>query len=66
VLDVDRQPQAVDPFAAEKLAFGALKGAMQLDAQLHSSDPAWQVADNYHAAVFPFCASAARRFFLAF
>jgi hypothetical protein len=66
VLDVDSQPQAVDPFAAEKLAFGALKGAMQLDAQLHSSDPAWQVADNYHAAVFPFCASAARRFFLAF
>jgi hypothetical protein len=66
VLDVDAQPGAVDPFIAEKLAFGALKGAMQLDAQLHSSDPAWQVADNYHAAVFPFCASAARRFFLAF
>jgi hypothetical protein len=66
VLDVDAQPDAVDPFVAEQLAFGALKGAMQLDAQLNSSDPAWQVADNYHAAVFPFCASAARRFFLAF
>jgi hypothetical protein len=65
-LDVDGQPDAADPFIAEKLAFGALKAAMQLDAQVHSSDPAWQVADNYHAAVFPFCASAARRFFLAF
>jgi hypothetical protein len=66
VLDVDAQPAAVDPFVAEKLAFGVLKAAMQLDAQLNSSDPVWQVADNYHAAVFPFCASAARRFFLAF
>jgi hypothetical protein len=66
VLDVDAQPGAIDPFVAEKLAFGALKGAMQLDAKLGSTDPAWEVARNYHAAVFPFCASAARRFFLAF
>jgi hypothetical protein len=67
VLDMDAQPDgAGDPFLAEKLAFGALKGAMQLDAQLTSSDPAWEVARNYHAALFPFCASAARRFFLAF
>jgi dienelactone hydrolase len=67
VLDVDAQPAGTsDPFIAEKLAFGALKGAMELDAQLTSNDPVWEAAQNYHAAVFPFCASAARRFFLAF
>jgi hypothetical protein len=67
VLDLEAQPTgALDPFAGEKLAFGALKAALQLQAQLTTSDPAWEVARNYHAALFPFCASAARRFFLAF
>jgi hypothetical protein len=65
-LDLDSQADALDPFVAEKLEFAAVKAAMQMDAQLHSSDPTWQVAGNYHAALFPFCALAARRLFLTF
>jgi hypothetical protein len=67
VVDMDDQPDnAADPFAAEKLAFGALKGAIELSAQLNGDDPVWEMARNYHAAVAPFCASAARRFFSIF
>ncbi len=67
VLDVDTQPtDTSDPFLAEKLGFGLLKGAIEVDARLQGNDPVWELARNYHAAVFPFCASAARRFFAAF
>jgi hypothetical protein len=67
IVDMDDQPDsAADPFAAEKLAFGALKGAIELSAQLNGDDPVWEMARNYHAAVAPFCASAARRFFSIF
>jgi alpha/beta superfamily hydrolase len=67
VVDVDDQPDTVaDPFIAEKLAFGALKGAIELSAQLQGLDPAWELARSYHPAVFPFCASAAKRFFSIF
>lgn len=66
VLDVDAQPTGpADPFLAEKLAFGLLKGAIEADARLQRQVPVWELERNYHSAVFPFCASAARRFFAA-
>lgn len=67
VLDVDAQPDGpADPFLAEKLGFGAVKGATEAAAKLQGEDPVWEVARNYHAAAFPFCASAASRFFSLF
>jgi hypothetical protein len=67
VLDVDAQPgSAVDPFIAERLGFALVKEATVALARLQGDDPEWEVARNYHAAVFPFCASAARRFFSIF
>jgi hypothetical protein len=67
VLDLDAQPDgAADPFIAEKLGFGLVKGATEALARLQGEDPVWEVARNYHAAVFPFCASAASRFFSLF
>ncbi|HSV47471.1 MAG TPA: alpha/beta hydrolase [Ramlibacter sp.] len=64
VLDVDERPPGVaDPFIAERLGFALIKEATVGQARLEGKDPDWEVARNYHAAVFPFCASAARRFF---
>jgi hypothetical protein len=64
---VDAQPTVLpDPFVAERLGFAAIKEATVGLARLEGKDPDWEVARNYHAAVLPFCASAARRFFDAF
>jgi hypothetical protein len=67
VLDVDAQPaSALDPFIAERLGFAVVKEATLALARLQGDDPQWELARNYHAAVAPFCASAARRFFSIF
>ncbi len=67
ILDVDAQPTVLpDPFVAERLGFAAIKEATVGLARLEGKDSDWEVARNYHAAVLPFCASAARRFFDAF
>ncbi|MEO5671341.1 MAG: prolyl oligopeptidase family serine peptidase [Ramlibacter sp.] len=67
VLDVDERPVSVaDPFIAEKLGFAVLKEATIALARLQGDDPEWELARNYHAGAFPFCASAARRFFSVF
>jgi hypothetical protein len=67
ILDVDAQPTVLpDPFVAERLGFATIKEATVGLARLEGKDPDWEVARNYHAAVLPFCASAARRFFDAF
>jgi hypothetical protein len=64
VLDVDDTASSTsDPFFVEKLNFGLLKGAIKAQARLSGDDPDWDVARNYHAAVFPFCASAVGKFF---
>lgn len=67
VLDVDQSATSTsDPFFTEKLLFGLLKAAIADQARLTGGDPAWEVARNYHAAVFPFCASAVGKFFARF
>lgn len=64
VLDVDQRPaNSSDPFFAEKLGFAVVKEATVAQAKLLGEDPEWEVARNYHAAVFPFCASAVGKFF---
>ena len=66
-LDVDAQPgSALDPFIAERLGFAVVKEATLALARLQGEDAEWELARNYHAALFPFCASAARRFFSIF
>lgn len=67
VLDMDVPPASLaDPFVAERLGFAAIKEATVAQARLQGLDSGWEVARNYHAALFPFCASAARRFFSGF
>ena len=67
VLDVDQRPiGSDDPFLAEKLGFAAVKEATVAQARLFGNDPEWEVARNYHAAVFPYCASAVGKFFARF
>ncbi len=64
VLDVDQSATSTsDPFFTEKLSFAVVKEATAAQARLSGDDPAWEVARNYHAAVFPFCASAVGKFF---
>lgn len=64
VLDVDQSAtSSSDPFFNEKLSFAVVKEATATQARLAGDDPAWEVARNYHAAVFPFCASAVGKFF---
>lgn len=65
VLDVD-QGATVDPFFKEKLNFALVKAATADQARLAGNDPAWEVAKNYHAALFPFCATAVGKFFARF
>ena len=67
VLDVDESPGSVaDPFVAERLGFAVLKETTIALARLKGDDPEWELARNYHAGVFPFCASAVRRYFSLF
>ncbi len=64
VLDVDQSATSTsDPFFIEKLNFAIVKAATANQARLTGGDPDWEVARNYHAAVFPFCASAVGKFF---
>ena len=64
VLDVDQRPEDTsDPFFAEKAGFALVKEAIVAQARLLRDDEEWEVARNYHAAVFPFCASAVGKFF---
>ncbi len=55
-----------DAFVAERAGFALLKEATAAQARLQGLDTGWEVARNYHAALFPFCASSAKRFFDAF
>ncbi|MFC5498273.1 prolyl oligopeptidase family serine peptidase [Caenimonas terrae] len=67
VLDVDdSSPSTADPFFTEKVNFTLLKEATRLQARASGDDPDWTLARNYHAAVFPFCASAVGKFFARF
>jgi hypothetical protein len=67
VLDVDdRVSSASDPFLTEKLTFAIVKAATADQARVNGDDPDWEVARNYHAAVFPFCTSAVGKFFSKF
>jgi hypothetical protein len=64
VLDVDQSATSTsDPFLSEKLSFDLVKAATADQARLGGGDADWEVARNYHAAVFPFCASAVGKFF---
>lgn len=64
VLDVDDSPSNTsNPFFIEKLNFALVKEATRAQARLSGDDPEWDVGRNYHAAVFPFCASAVGKFF---
>jgi hypothetical protein len=64
VLDVDDSPSNTnDPFFIEKFNFALVKEATKAQARLNGDDADWEVARNYHAAVFPFCASAVGKFF---
>ena len=64
VLDVDDSPSNTnDPFFSEKFNFALVKEATKAQARRSGDDPQWEVARNYHAAVFPFCASAVGKFF---
>lgn len=64
VLDVDQSATSTsDPFFSEKLSFAVVKEGTATQARLSGGDPEWEVARNYHAAVFPFCASAVGKFF---
>lgn len=63
-LDIDDSPSNTeDPFFKEKFNFALVKEATKAQARLSGADPDWEVARNYHAAVFPFCASAVGKFF---
>ena len=67
VLDVDRRAtSSSDPFFDEKLGFALVKEATVAQAKLLGQDPEWEVTRNYHAAVYPFCASAVGKFFARF
>ncbi|MDB5946330.1 MAG: hypothetical protein JWQ33_1356 [Ramlibacter sp.] len=67
VLDVDQSATSTsDPFFAQKLGFGVVKAATADQARLSGGDADWEVARNYHAAVFPFCATAVGKFFSQF
>ena len=67
VLDVDDSPSNTnDPFFHEKLGFALVKEATVAQAKLTGNDAGWEVARNYHAAVFPYCATAVGRFFARF
>jgi hypothetical protein len=66
VVNVDETPASSDPLLAEKLGFVAVREAIKAQARLQGNDPTWEVAKNYHAAVFPFCASAVGKFFARF
>ena len=64
VVDVDDSLlTSSDPFFIEKLNFALVKEATRAQARLTGTDPEWDLARNYHAAVFPFCASAVGKFF---
>ena len=64
VLDVDQSASSTsDPFFSEKLSFAVVKEATATQARLSGDNAEWEVARNYHAAVFPFCASAVGKFF---
>jgi pimeloyl-ACP methyl ester carboxylesterase len=64
VLDIDDNPTNTnDTYFEEKLGFNGVKAATETQARLSGQDPDWEVARNYHAAVFPFCASAVGKFF---
>ncbi|MEO5671683.1 MAG: lipase family protein, partial [Ramlibacter sp.] len=67
VLDIDDNPANLsDPFVAEKLGFAVVKEATVALARLKGDDPEWELARNYHAGAFPFCASAVKRYFSIF
>lgn len=67
LLDVDDSvTSASDPFGSEKLTFAIVKAATKDQARATGGDPDWEVARNYHAAVFPFCTSAVGKFFSKF
>lgn len=67
VLDVDQRAlDTSDPFLGEKAGLALLKEAIVAQASLLGDDREWVVARNYHAAVFPFCASAVGKFFARF
>ena len=64
VLDMDETPANTgDPFFIEKFNFTLLKEATRAQALLTGGDPDGEMARNYHAAIFPFCASAVGKFF---
>jgi hypothetical protein len=64
LLDVDDPPSSTsDPFFIEKFNFALVVEATRAQARLSGADPDWEVARNYHAAVFPFCASAVGKYF---
>jgi hypothetical protein len=64
LLDVDDAPSSTsDPFFTEKFNFALVVEATRAQARLSGADPDWEVARNYHAAVFPFCTSAVGKYF---
>ena len=47
----------------EKFNFALLVAVIKAQSRKTGGDTDWDVARNYHAAVFPFCASAVAKFF---
>ena len=64
LLDVDDVPSNTnDTYFTEKFNFNLVVEATKEQARRAGGDADWEVARNYHAAVFPFCASAVGKFF---
>ena len=64
LLDIDAVPaNPYDQFFTERLNFALLVAATREQARETGGDAELELARNYHAAVFPFCASAVGKFF---
>ena len=64
LLDVDDVPSNTnDSYFTEKFNFALLVEVIKAQSRKTGGDTDWDVARNYHAAVFPFCASAVGKFF---
>lgn len=64
LLDVDDVPSNTnDTYFTEKLNFNLVAQATKEQARRNGGDADWELARNYHAAVFPFCASAVGKYF---